>query len=90
VGVHDAADVRTVPVHVGVRGGVAGRRQFTIDNLAVQVADDHRISGQVVVGHSGRLDHDDLAAGGIGRPGRDVAGRPDDQAVPDELGTPRH
>ena len=43
VGVHDAADVRHVPVDVGVRGGVARRRAAPSTTVAVEVADDMRL-----------------------------------------------
>jgi hypothetical protein len=44
VGVRDAADRGHRPVDVGVRGGVARRlRAIALDDVAVQVDDDHRL-----------------------------------------------
>ena len=83
VGVHDAADLGHVPVDVGVRGGVGRRRATAVDEGAVEVADDHRLGGQLVVGHPGRLDHEQVVAR---HAGGDVARRPDDQPVAGELG----
>ena len=51
VGVHDAADVRHVPVDVGVRGGVRRRRVLALDQVAVEVATRPWRRRQVVVGH---------------------------------------
>ena len=83
VGVHDAADVRHVPVDVRVRGGVAGRRAGPVDEVAVQVADDHRLRRQLVVGDARRLDDEQVV--GAGRRADDdalrhVARRPHDEA----------
>ena len=50
VGVHDAADLGQVPVDVGVRRGVGGRGAVALDEVAVEVADDHRLGGELVVG----------------------------------------
>ena len=51
VGVHHAADLGHVPVDVGVRGGVARTgRSVALDQRAVEVADDHAVGGQLVVG----------------------------------------
>ena len=50
---------------------------------AVEVAHDHVVGRQLVVGDTGRLDHEQV---GAGHACRDVAGRPHDEAVADELG----
>jgi hypothetical protein len=68
--VHDAADVGSVTVDVGVRGGVARRRELAVDQLAVQVADHDGVRGQLVVAHPAGLDDQQVVAG---HPGRDVA-----------------
>ena len=63
---HDAADVRHVPVHVGVCRGVAGRRALAAGcvryDLAIEVAHDHRLGVELVVGHAGRLDDEEVGA----------------------------
>ena len=88
VRVHHAADLGHVPVDVGVRGGVARRAQAVLRHwLAVQVADHHRLRGQVVVGHAARLDHHELR--GPRDAGRHVARRPGHQAVADQFGVQR-
>jgi hypothetical protein len=43
--VDDPADLGHVPVNVSVRGGVGGRREITVDQLACQVRDDHGLRG---------------------------------------------
>jgi hypothetical protein len=83
VGVHDAADVWHVLVDVGVCGGVRGRRVVAVHQGAVEVGDDHRVGGQLVVGDPGRLDHQQVR---LRNPRGDVAGGPDHQAVARELG----
>ena len=54
VRVHDTADVGHVPVDVGVRRGVARRRPIgsgrALDDIAVEVAEDHVLGCEVVVG----------------------------------------
>ena len=85
VGVHDAADLGHVPVHVGVRGGVAGRAVLVAPALgrhAVEGADDLVLGRQVVARHPARLDDEEVGAGhALG----DVAAGPDHQAVADEF-----
>ena len=51
--------------------------------LPVEVAQDHGLRGELVVGDPGRLDDEQV---GARHPARDVAGGPDDEAVPDQLG----
>ena len=68
VGVHHPADLGHVPVDVGVRGGVAGRRQVALDDRRRPGRTRPSISGgQLVVGHSGRLDHHQVRARAPGR-----------------------
>ena len=50
---------------------------------AVEVEDDHRLGGQVLVADAGRLDRDQA---GLGVAGADVAAGPDDQVVAGQLG----
>src|SRR3954451_6383717 len=86
VGVHDTADFGQVPVDVGVRRRVARRRALAAERArqdpAVEVAEDHRLRRELVVGDTGRLDDEQF---GSRYPARDVARRPDDEAVPDQL-----
>ncbi len=86
VGVHYPADVRHVPVDIRVGGSVARRGQLAVDDGAIQIADDHRVGGQLVVGHATRLDHQQVVAR---HPRRDVAGGPDHQLISDQLGVQR-
>jgi len=55
--VRDAVDLRQVFVDVGVRGGVAGRREVAVDEVAVEVGDDHVVRAQFVVADAGGFDH---------------------------------
>ncbi len=55
----------------------------TVDQPALEVGDHHRLRRELVVADPRGLDHQQLPAG---HPGRDVAGRPDDQLVPRQLG----
>ena len=55
---------------------------LAVDDVAVEVADDHRRRGELVVGHPGRLDHHEVLAG---HPPGDVARGPGDQPVAGEL-----
>ena len=80
---HHAVDLGQMPVHVGVGGGVRGRRVVALDQMAVQVADHHVVGGQLVVEHPGRLDHEQVRAAD---PGRHVARGPGHQAVAGQLG----
>src|SRR5690606_5204059 len=83
VGVHDAAHLGHVPVHVGVRLGVAGGGVVALHELALEVADDHAVGRELVVGHPARLDHHQVVAGD---PAGHVARGPDDEVVADQLG----
>ncbi len=84
VGVHDAADLRHVPVDVGVRGGVA-RRCVRRPRRSVPSRSQTTMSsgGELVVATPRRLDHHQVAAG---HPRGDVAGGPDHQLVAGQLG----
>ena len=82
VGVHDPADLGQLAVDVGVRRGVGRRRVLALDDLAVEVADDHVLGRQVVVGDPARLDDQQVVAG---HPRRDVARGPHHQLVAGQL-----
>ena len=86
VRVHDAADVRHVPVHVRVGCGVARGGTITSrcaeNDLSVEVAQDHVLGRQVGVVDTAGLDHEQV---GSRHPTRNVAAGPDDEGVPDEL-----
>ena len=86
VGVHDAADLGQVAVDVGVRRGVGRRRVLALDDPAVEVADDHVLRRELVVGDAARLDHEQVVTG---HAGRDVAGGPHHEPVADQLGVQR-
>jgi hypothetical protein len=58
---HHAADVRHVPIHVGVRRSVRGWRTITLNKFTVEVADNHRLRGKLVVGHARRFDDEEIA-----------------------------
>jgi len=83
VSTHGIGSPIAAPVHVGVCGGVRRRGSVTLDEGAVQVGDHHGVRGEFVVAHAGRFDHQQI---GVGDPGRDVPGGPDDQFVAGELG----
>src|SRR5919106_3513374 len=59
-GVDDPADVRQVAVDVTVSGGVARGCQRPVDGVAVQVADDHGVRRELLVGDAAGLDHHQL------------------------------
>ena len=54
--------------------------------LPVEVAHDHVVGRQFVIGHPGRLDDEQV---GTGDARRDVPGRPHDEAVAHQLGVQR-
>ena len=82
VGVHYTVDVGHVAVDVGVGGGVGARGFGTVHHVAVEVANDHRARGEVLVTQAGGLD--DHQVGGVQTLG-DVAGGPHHEVPLDEL-----
>src|SRR3712207_9486781 len=64
----------------------SGRRALALDQVALEVADHHRLGAQLVVADPGRLDDQKL---GAGHASRDVAGGPDDESPPRQLGVQR-
>ena len=68
VGVHHAADVGHVPVHVGMGGGVRRRRTLAADRSATGTPSrSHSTIGvrsELLVADAGRLDHEQVQAPG--------------------------
>ena len=58
-------------------------RAVALDQVAVEVADHHRVGVELVVGDPGGLDHEQVVAGDAGG---DVAGGPHDEPVAGQLG----
>src|SRR3954452_11568540 len=86
VRVHLPVDLGHVPVHVGVRVGVAGGLLHPVDGVAVEVADGDALPGQLVVLDAAALDDEQVLPG---HPLGDVAGGPGHQGVPGEVGVQR-
>ncbi len=86
VRVHDSADLGHLAVDVCVGGGIARGAAVASgragDDGAVEGAQHHVVGSQVVVGDTGRLDHEVVGAGNAAG---DVAARPDHQAVAHEF-----
>lgn len=86
VGVDHSAHLRHVPIHIGVRGGVARRAPLASrragHDVAFEVAQDHVLRVEVVVRDAGRLDDEEICAR---HPAGDVPARPDHEPVPDEF-----
>src|SRR5215212_1391119 len=79
MGVHHTADLWHVLIDVRMCGGVGGGRMVAFDQMGLQICDDHVRGRQIVVAHSGWLDHQQFAAG---HTRRHIARGPDHQRVP--------
>jgi hypothetical protein len=87
VRVHDAVDIGHVPVDIGVRGRVGRRIAGSFEQVAVEVADDHRLRIELVIADTRGLDHEDVVE--VSRAGDalgDVARRPRDEIPARKLG----
>ena len=69
-------------IDVGLRLGVGRRSVLALHDPALEVADDHVLRRQVVVGDAAGLDHQQVVTGDACG---DVAGRPHHEPVADQL-----
>ena len=86
---HDATHLAHVAVDVGVRGGVRGGRPLPQHEVSVEVAHDHRLGAQVVVGDARGLDDEEVLAAILCRATHalgNISGRPDNEAPAGQLG----
>ena len=67
MGVHDPVDVGPMAVDVQVARGVRRRLVGPVHDPSVEVQDDHRLGGEILVPDAGRLDGDERRSPGRAR-----------------------
>jgi hypothetical protein len=83
--VHDAPDIRSVPIDVEMRMDVGGRLQIALDHLTPGADNNHGLWRKILIGNSAGLD-DHQPRSRI--PTADVAAGPCHKAVAVQLSTP--